>query len=51
MSSSSEIDKLLNANNLYRKEISRGPNSLMRAISDSLYFSPHYHADITQMVV
>jgi len=45
------IDILLGENNLARKHLPKGPNSLMRAISDSIHHSPHLFANIQESLV
>jgi len=45
------VNSLFDENDLYRKKLPKGPNSLMRAISDALFFSPHQHSEIQQSIL
>lgn len=45
------ITTILEENNLVRKQIAEGPGSLLKAISDSLYFTSNYHNEIQQFCV
>jgi hypothetical protein len=46
-----QISALLDENNLAIKHLPTGPNSLMRSISDALYFTPAYHEHIHQFIM
>jgi len=45
-----QLQTLLEQNNLYRKKLPDGPKSLLRAISDTLYFTSHYCDQIQQFL-
>lgn len=45
------ITTILEENNLVRKQIPEGAGSLSKAISDSLYFTSHYHNEIQQFCI
>jgi len=45
------VNALFDENDLYRKKLPKGPNSLMRAVSETLFFIPHKHEEIQQSVL
>jgi len=42
------VNALFEENGLYRKKLPKGPNSLMKAVSDALFFTPHNNEEIQQ---
>jgi len=45
------LSPVLEENGLVRKQIPEGPGSLLKAISDSLYFTTHYNNEIQQFCI
>jgi len=45
------VNVLFEENGLYRKRLPKGPDSLMRAISETLYFTPNHHEEIQQSLI
>jgi hypothetical protein len=46
-----QIESLCEENGLYRKKVSKGPDSLMRAISEALHFTSNQNENIQQSLV
>jgi len=45
------INALLEENGLYRKRIPKGSNSLLRAISDALFFTQNQHEEVKESLI
>jgi hypothetical protein len=45
------ITTILEENNLVKKQIPEGPGTLLKAISNSLYFTSHYNTEIQQFCI
>jgi hypothetical protein len=46
-----QLENLLADNNLVRKKLPEEKNSLLKAVSDTLYFTPHFHEEIQQDLI
>jgi len=46
-----QVESLFEENGLYRKKLPKGPDSLMRAVSEAIHFTPNKHHEIQEALI